>query len=425
MNMPWLLVATLSTLFWLGFVFHTSSGPNLLLEKYSRTYLIFLALLTIVWLATLISTWSRRDRLGGYLDAALAPIAFTALLAALIIPPAYIYLHHQSLQRHVFAPLGPDAHAFFQLEKAPSPPAVPLREGLRVLTLGGSTTYGSRLDRSQTYPARLEELIRAEHPGRTIDVLNAGVPWHTSMHSLLRYVAIYSDWKPHVVLVMHAFNDIFQASEGRLTSGTFRDDYGHFFGALGERVNPEDRLADGLTRFFRNNWLARTWYSDFREPIATPVRPNVDLLRALPSFQRNLDALHSRIVQDDGILVLLTQPYLYGEQMSSATRSALFYDFYYKDYATVPTWQQQRAAMDRFNDAIRTFAVSRKAPFVDLEAALPKSTELLYDDVHYTSDGAAEVASIIAGALPWSEWLRTAPTRGPTPPSHPTERVGE
>jgi lysophospholipase L1-like esterase len=389
---------------WAGFLLHTSGGAELVLGKYSPAYAGFLAALSAVVLALLYWGWRRRRRLAATFRGVALAALLSVLLAALVLPSVYIYLHATSLRNDVFTPLPAHAHSFFQIEEAPDPP-LPLEGEFRVLALGGSTTYGSRLEREQAYPAVLERLLAQRHPGRRVTVINAGVPWHTSMHSLLRYVGRYAHWKPHVVIVMHAFNDIFQASEGRLTTGTFRPDYGHFFGALGMRVNPKDRFASAIGATLSQNWLARTWYSDLRRRPPLPARPPVDLLRALPSFEGNLVELVRRVRDDGAAVVLMTQPYLYRDDMPEAEVRALFYGYYYQDYAQVPTVAEQRAAMDAFNDAARTVARTHGAPLIDLERALPKSSTLLYDDVHYTADGARQVAALIADGIDWGTLL--------------------
>jgi lysophospholipase L1-like esterase len=281
----------------------------------------------------------------------------------------------------------------------------PLPDAYRILALGGSTTYGSRLERSEAYPAVLESLLREHYPDRPIQVFNAGVPWHTTMHSLLRYVSRFSDWKPHAVIVLHAFNDIFQTSEGKLSSGFYRSDYGHFFGALGNRVNPKDRFNDLVDSVLTKNWLARTLYSDFRVAPEEKLRTRVDLTRSLPAFRHNLQQLIHRVTQDGARLVLATQPYLYHGDMTAEERDSLFYAYYYRDYAIVPTMAEQIAAMDTFNATVRELASQPDIILVDLEQSLPKSSEWMGDDVHYTAQGSAAVARFFFDRLPWVELL--------------------
>ena len=246
-------------------------------------------------------------------------------------------------------------------------------------------------------------MLQRRHSQSTIRVVNAGVPWHTTMHSLLRYVARFSDWQPDVVIVMHAFNDIYQASEGRLTSGTFRQDYGHFWGPLALRVKPRERLNENLRRALMDNRLSRDWYSDFREARPSAPKKTVNLLAALPSFQRNLTQLVYRAKQDGARVILVTQPYLYRHDMPESERKLLIYPFYYRDHATVPTVKEQEKAMKAFNAATRQIAAMEQVVLVNVDVAMPKSTEYMFDDVHYTPQGARFVARLVMEALPWGE----------------------
>lgn len=407
MSAAWAFFALLSGGLWLGFVLHHSGGEGLLLGRYTASYAGLLAAITFVWLAALAFAWRRRANLAGWLKSVFGSVFVTLILAAIVLPLAYIYLHQRSLDDSVFKPLGEDAHAFTQIDKTPL--ALPKTDdGLRILAIGGSTTYGSKLEREQTYPAQLQALLRERFAERPITVLNAGVPWHTSMHSLTRYVTRFADWKPDVVIVMHAFNDIYQTSEGRLTSGRYRSDYGHFFGALGERVNPVDRFATDIGKVLTGNWLARTWYSDLRRAAgpAASSRARVDLLRPLPDFRRNLTRLARIAAKDGATVVLMTQPYSYRPGMSAEEKKSLFYPFYYKDYARVPAISEQTAAMDRFNQTTREVAAATDSVLIDLEPRIEKRAAILYDDVHYTAAGAHKVAEQVLEQGPWPRLIK-------------------
>lgn len=405
MGFSWLAFNLIATVVCLGFFLHTSSGEDLVLGKYSPTYGCFLLAITIGWLICAWWGWRRRERFSAIFQNTLGIFVITGIFALLVLPSGYIFLHQRSLEKKVFATIRPEAHAFFQIEEAPDYSLPLTKNKVRILALGGSTTYGPGLDRNEAYPAVLEKVLNVIQPEPKVEVLNAGVPWHTSMHSLLRYVGRYSDWKPNVFIVMHAFNDIFQTSEGRLTSGKYRDDYGHFFGALGQRINPEDRFAQGISRFFSKNWFVRTWYSDVVDSDHRKPKRPVDLVRSLPSFERNMRELVRRAKQDGVYVVLATQPYLYRNNMPKQEQRHLFYDYYYKDYALVPAIEQQRTAMDKFNDTTRKISRTTDTALVDLEAMVPKSSDLMFDDVHYTKQGAALVARIISESVDWNATL--------------------
>lgn len=410
MSVPWFLTTVVSGLAWLGFVLHTSSGPELIFAKYSQSYALFLVVLTVLWLAWVGVSWRWRTAVFGAIRPMIAPTAITVGLMAVVLPLAYIWLHHRALDAEVFQPLGDDAHSFFQIDTAPAPiqsdSSLP---ALRVLAIGGSTTYGPELERDQAYPAILQRLVQQKRPNHDVQVLNAGVPWHTSMHTLLRYVARYADWKPHVVVVLHAFNDIFQASQGSLTHGPFRSDYGHFYGAMGQRVKPKDPVRDRLSRALTQSWMYRTWYSDLRELPPPTERQEVDLLQPLPAFERNIRQLIHRVRQDGAKIVLLTQPHVYDAESTEDQQRKLFYSYYYRDYAIVPSVVAQRDAMNRFNEATRRIARENAVTLIDLAATMPSDWSALYDDVHYTETGATTVAEHVSRGVDWpSEACDTA-----------------
>ena len=151
-SISWIFLAILSHLVWLGFVLHTSAGEVQLLGKYSPGYAGLLAFLTFLWLFILWLAWQLREKLGLLLRIAGLNILITFLLLIATLPSVYIYMHQKSLKNSLLNPPGPDTHSFFQIDMAPQLLEPEHSDTIRILTLGGSTTYGSRLERNQTYP---------------------------------------------------------------------------------------------------------------------------------------------------------------------------------------------------------------------------------------------------------------------------------
>jgi len=224
-------------------------------------------------------------------------------------------------------------------------------------------------------------------------------------------VGRFADWRPDVVIVMHAFNDIFQTSEGRLAIAPFRRDYGHFFGAMGERANPRDRFAENVSAALTQNAIKRVWFSDLRVTHEQNELGEVDLERPLPAFERNLAELSRRAAQDGAHLVLATQPFLYRPRMPAQEVKTLFYGSFYADYERIPRIAEQARVMRRFNRATQRVARSCGAGFVDVAARVPKSTEYLWDDVHSTAAGAARVAQTLFAEIEWAR-IAAAPAAG-------------
>ncbi len=87
---------------------------------------------------------------------------------------------------------------------------------LRVLCLGGSTTYGSTVDSpGQTYPARLQVLLSNYILHDTLlnktyagaEVINGGLEAGNSAEELQQYLFKYRYYKPDVVIVHSGVND--------------------------------------------------------------------------------------------------------------------------------------------------------------------------------------------------------------------------
>ncbi|MHC1791357.1 GDSL-type esterase/lipase family protein [Solidesulfovibrio sp.] len=89
-------------------------------------------------------------------------------------------------------------------------PAGPARSdnSLRVLCLGDSFTYGVGVDDGQTFPALLEASLQTRFPDRTVEVINAGVPFYDLIDELSYYRDKGRRLAPDVVVVQFYINDL-------------------------------------------------------------------------------------------------------------------------------------------------------------------------------------------------------------------------
>jgi hypothetical protein len=85
-------------------------------------------------------------------------------------------------------------------------------ESIRVLCLGGSTTFSSTATTdSTTYPERMERLLNEHYSAAPfrIEAINAGLPAYTTMESLIYLETCLLDLAPDVVLFHHGLNDAY------------------------------------------------------------------------------------------------------------------------------------------------------------------------------------------------------------------------
>jgi lysophospholipase L1-like esterase len=107
-------------------------------------------------------------------------------------------------------------------ELAPDP------EALRIVFIGGSTTYTVRIrDNAKIFSTGLEALLSeqlgAQAEGLHVEVVNAGMSGATSAENLIRLAFVVSELRPDLVVIQHGINDSAPRQIGALQS-----DYGNY-----------------------------------------------------------------------------------------------------------------------------------------------------------------------------------------------------
>jgi lysophospholipase L1-like esterase len=258
---------------------------------------------------------------------------------------------------------------------------------VRVLCLGGSTTYGSGLDVRETYPARLAELlVPLATPERRHEVLNCGVPGYSTVESLIDLELRLLELEPDALVLCHGLDD------ARLVQARgFQPDYAHMRTTWRKpRLSaPEQWL---WSHSYAYAWLARTAgfapdavrledliyvedYADLYEPAGeTGVN-----LAGVDTFIRNIDSTVG-LAQSHGLQVLLaTFPMRGGADTPVAGQ----------DFA--PTI----LAMNR---RLLEYAREHSVPLVDFAAALDQRRELFMDPIHLDAEGTAVQAELVLAA---------------------------
>jgi lysophospholipase L1-like esterase len=82
----------------------------------------------------------------------------------------------------------------------------------RILCLGESTTFGVGVENEATYAAGLERALAARDPGRSYQVINAGVSAYSTFQSFKYLELRGAELQPDLVLFYHEFNDYMPTS---------------------------------------------------------------------------------------------------------------------------------------------------------------------------------------------------------------------
>jgi len=138
----------------------------------------------------------------------------------------------------------------------------------------------------------------------------------------------------------------------------------------------------------------------------------IDRYLSLNDFKRHLKYLIHYIKSDKANVIFMTQPYLYKDKMGAKELSSLWFgrkfckekvNFFQIEY---PSPKSLLRAMQAFNNATRSLALDEKILLVDLEPKIKKDLSNFLDDVHYTAQGAYQVAKAVATEMIHSDIMR-------------------
>jgi lysophospholipase L1-like esterase len=311
----------------------------------------------------------RAVRTGRLTPGMVALMGASVCLCLLIAYPFASYLYDRSFRSQTAL-----FHPYLQLVPKPYHPrkAQDDTPPLRIFCLGGSTTeFVDSTGRG--WPSRLEEKLQGSVAGRKIEVHNLGRQWYTSLHILINYAANLRQYKPDIIIVMVAINDLLHNADfSRFSVAPFSSDYRHFYGPI-YRLIEHPSLMGRVRQVFRHMWY-----------YGSPKPLNTDSFPGLKPFARNLGTIVDLARLDGTQVVLMAEPNIYKESLTPKEKAAL---------AMVNTeavglnerWTVNTAmkGMQKYNAEIRKLASEKGAYFIDLDKALPKDLDHFTDDVHY------------------------------------------
>lgn len=316
--------------------------------------------------------------------AAITLLVCSSLLTMLL---GYFFLSHLYLKPHIREKLN-DYHPYLQscpqdYQPRENPSNAP---SLKIFCLGGSTTEWSD-SKNRDWPSYLEERLKGAVPDRLIECHNFGKPFYTTLNSLINYEVNLRQHKPDVVIIMHAINDLLvNADFSRLSTGEFHEDYRHFLGPLSRVIKRQSVMRN------IREMMYLIWYYKPREII------NTDKYPGLVSSERNLRTLIDLARIDGTIIILMTQPFLYKDDMTAEEKAvSKMLNFSLVNLEKQWNFSTAKRGMEKYNDLMRRLAQDEEGVYlVDLESAIPKSLDYFHDDVHYRDKTYIVIAEYIA-----------------------------
>jgi hypothetical protein len=430
-----------------GWLLHTSFNP-VLLGKYNIRYTIFLGGIFLVvlplmclsiWFMTSISELrsSRGRRFFILPRHKLIAFVWLSLIGYIVAGQLLRYFVAGTVATH-------DAHVFHPYLQNVATPGhvgqhvnqwgfkgdeIQVAKGdraFRIFVFGGSTVHCGTVPYEQTHCHVLERRLQAAYPDYKIEVQNLGCEWHATEHDVIKLLFTAQDFSPDLVIMYHGINDLVRSFVPDLFGvGEYRSDYRHYLGPVTNMVNPNRALMTAI------NLFGGHWCSDYR---FDPVRlagpegkglhnsiilffpksqpAEIESWAALPAFDRNIRDFVAIARSKQMNTLLATQPSLYRDDLSPRDQELLSFPGSHQFHGQRASLRSMVRGMKTFNDRAREIARDTDVRLVDLEALMPKTTEYMYDDVHYTKAGNELIGNAFADdIIQWEIVPRTIQAR--------------
>ena len=265
----------------------------------------------------------------------------------------------------------------------------------RIVFLGGSFVFAPESPDEDDWPRRAESLIR-QAGYEEVRILNAGVPGHTTFDSIARLLAEIHAFRPDLVVLCHAWNDMKYFNRITVTQSPLRVNrpllkptHKNFPPSLATRLADRFhlvRLIKALPTMFRgrldNEGLLPQ--ADFQDKVSRLGLAQFRLnLRTFTDVCRNIKARP----------VLLVQPSLMTLANESEVRELVAYHW---------VSMTHRAVCDAFlecEQAMHATATDKSCAVWDYTNDFEGRSEYFVDHVHLSRAGSAAFARLIADSV--------------------------
>ena len=249
---------------------------------------------------------------------------------------------------------------------------------IRIAALGGSTT-------ADGYPQRMEKWLNANVGGsqRRFEVMNFGVGFWTSAHSLVNFVLNVVDFRPDYVIIHENWND----ATARGAGPAFRHDYSHALKVF-EPPTEIDRYPlrfSVIYRALRFHFGPPDWaFLEDATRIHYPRQDNTGT-EDLQPFRRNIETIIDIASLRHARVILTTMPH------TTDPTKPLYSTFVH---------------MDQANDVLRDIASNYRDRilFVDLDRLMTGKRDDLFVDLAHMKDEAIQTKAEHIGRRLLEDW---------------------
>ena len=285
----------------------------------------------------------------------------------------------------------------------------------RILCIGGSTTAGEEVREAETYPARLQEMLRARNPGMAIRVINGGIPAYELPDSTRLFELNHYRFGADVVTIYHGINDLYShrgadADIPRRLNYTARPTMPFYFESEIQHawsIPPLESVLDVLARnsylFSMEQELRRTVLARTRPPLPQPDRAGLE------AFEREYRALGRAIAGARAVPLPMTFAIAWPGEFDAADRRRIETSFLPWARGARASLQTAREILDLQNEAIRNVAREEGWSVSEVSGGVRPDRAHFVDVCHLTIEGNRRIAELLSEKIQPLIEQRSAP----------------
>lgn len=203
---------------------------------------------------------------------------------------------------------------------------------LRILFLGGSTTFGEVEKVEDGFPAIVEKLLSEKIADKKIECLNAGMGAATSAEIFTHYVFKYQYFNPDIVVIHCGINDAFTYAD--FENYTYQPDYSTSKKPMKEVFQPSKFLQIVSNSNIGAYFVINLFYYDFLESSFEKneffnyhkknvwLKGDIDYIKQLEhnGFYRNLNNLITLLKKNNKEVLLMDEQVYYDKMPEGIKR---------------------------------------------------------------------------------------------------------
>ena len=270
------------------------------------------------------------------------------------------------------------------------------KDGMRrVIVYGGSAAFDQNVPNGKDWPSRIE--INLKEKGiRNIEVINAGIPGHTSSDSFGRLFAEGFKFEPDYLILYNAWNDIYSFSSEKsllrrtITSYDKSNDVRVSYQGWADQFLCEISQLYVRLRSYYYHWKLRIGSEGSVE--SGEFNKEIGEL-GLKQYKLNIEMFVDLARNINAVPVLLTQARLIALDNTDEEKEMIRYDYQKMNHQTL------LKAFEKTDEIIKEVSTSKNVSLIDISSKMSGHIDYFNDHVHLTDQGSMQLALLVSDYL--------------------------